>query len=182
MVATQTFLIFNPTRGNDPIWYFSDGLVQPPTGSTFAISGRPFRSRLEFPVVAGTFGVTFFWATKKQHKTTTGNMRKQSPKKTRELFPKKKSGFAFKGLVCRFFEKCTSTWWIFVYRFEAAGSFAMILNACLNLWKELSKTPPPTYINNYNIFLQDTETPVMSLTKSRLQIEDPELTQSLGDL
>ena len=58
----------------------------------------------------------------------------------------------------------------------------MILNACLNLCKELSKTPPPTYINNNNIFLQDTETPGMSLTKSRLQIEDPELTQSLGDL
>ena len=29
----QTFVIFTPTWGNDPIWraYFSDGLVQPPT-------------------------------------------------------------------------------------------------------------------------------------------------------
>ena len=32
----QTFFIFNPTWGNDPIWraYFSNGLVQPPTRYT----------------------------------------------------------------------------------------------------------------------------------------------------
>ncbi len=32
-MATQTFFIFTPTWGDDPIWraYFSNGLVQPPT-------------------------------------------------------------------------------------------------------------------------------------------------------
>ena len=34
----QTFFIFNPTWGNDPIWrsYFSNGLVQPPTSFDLA--------------------------------------------------------------------------------------------------------------------------------------------------
>ena len=40
VVATQTFLIFIPTWGNDPIWraYFSDGLVQPPTSFFFSFA------------------------------------------------------------------------------------------------------------------------------------------------
>ena len=49
----QTFFIFTPTWGNDPIWraYFSHGLVQPPTrnGSVFYVFvGVNFDTELRF--------------------------------------------------------------------------------------------------------------------------------------
>ena len=43
----QTFFIFTPTWGNDPIWraYFSNGLVQPPTSySIWYYTGSEFAS------------------------------------------------------------------------------------------------------------------------------------------
>lgn len=141
------FLSSPHSWGNDPIWYFSVGLVQPRTGSICHLR-KAFWIKVGAPSCCREVWGDFSFGNKEATQNNNREHEKTVTKKTRELFPKKKSGFAFTGLVCRSFEKCTSTWWIFVYRFEAAGSFAMILNACLNLCKELSKTPPPTYINN----------------------------------